>query len=66
MESRPSLWLILSSIADLTIVTTLASRGILMQPLPLALIGGVIAAAVLLAFVLDGVKSAVFHRFKMT
>jgi len=65
-SSRPSLWLIVSSIADLTIVATLASRGILMKPLPLALVGGVMAAAVLLALVLDGVKSAVFHRLKMT
>jgi H+-transporting ATPase len=65
-SSRPSLWFILSSIADLMIVATLASRGILMSPLPLALVGGVMAAAVLLAFVLDGVKSAMFHRLKMT
>ena len=65
-SSRPSLWFIVSSVADLLIVATLASRGILMKPLPLALVGGVMAAAILLAFVLDGVKLAVFHRFKMT
>src|SRR5208283_4520848 len=34
-STRPSFWLILSSVADLLIASTLASRGIAMAPLPL-------------------------------
>jgi H+-transporting ATPase len=47
------------------IIPTLAAKGILMTALPLSLIGGAFVAAVVLAFVLDAVKSALFGRLKM-
>ena len=64
-SSRPSLIVILSSIADMVIIPTLAAFGFLMAPLPVKLIAGVFAAAVVLAFALDFVKVALFRLLKM-
>ena len=64
-SSRPSLIVVLSSIADLLLIPTLAIRGILMAPLPLSIVLYIFAAAVGLAFVLDQVKVAIFARLKM-
>jgi len=64
-SSRPSLIVILSSIADMMILPTFAVRGILMAPLPLTIIAAIFAVAIALAFVLDFVKVAVFSRLKM-
>lgn len=61
-SSRPSLILVLSSIADLSIVTILASNGLLMAPLAPQIIGALFLAAVSLAFVLDQVKVWLFAR----
>ncbi len=65
-SSRPSGWFFLSSLADLTIVAVLATRGVLMTPLPPAVVGGVMAAAAVFAFTLDAVKAAAFRRLRMT
>jgi H+-transporting ATPase len=64
-SSRPSLLFMLSSVLDLLIITTLATSGTLMAPLPPLMIGGVLAAAVAFAFALDTVKAALFVRLKM-
>jgi H+-transporting ATPase len=64
-SSRPSVWVALSSVADVLIIASLASGGLLMAPLPLVVIGNVLAAAVVFAFVLDTVKAAVFARLNM-
>ena len=61
-SSRPSNIVILSSVADLLIIPTLAVRGVLMAPLPAAIVGGVFVTAIALAFVLDAVKAALFSR----
>ena len=63
---RPGRWLVLSSVADLLIALTLAGCGWLMLPLPLWVLGGVLASAIAFAFVLDLVKVSVFHRLKIT
>jgi H+-transporting ATPase len=65
-SSRPSFWLIVSSIADLLIASTLAVAGIAMTPLPLWVVLGTLAAAVAFAFVLDLVKVPVFRRLRIT
>ena len=65
-SSRPSRWVALSSAADVLIIGNLAAFGILMTALPVELVGGILAAAVVFAFVLDTVKVAVFARLKMT
>ena len=62
---RPSRWLVLSSVADLVIAATLAGCGWLMMPLPLWMLGGVLAGAFAFAFALDLVKVPVFSRLKI-
>jgi H+-transporting ATPase len=62
-SSVPSRWLLLSSIADVSVVAALAARGIFMQALPLTMIAGVFIAATTFAFLLDVVKLAMFRRF---
>jgi H+-transporting ATPase len=61
-SSRPSAWLIVSSIADLLIASTLAIGGIAMTPLPAWMVGGTLAAAALFAVILDFVKVPAFCR----
>jgi H+-transporting ATPase len=65
-STRPSLWLILSSVADLLIASTLANRGIAMAPLPLLAMGGTLAGAVVFAFVVDIVKVPIFSRLRIS
>jgi H+-transporting ATPase len=61
-ESRPSLVLVMSSLADIAIAATLAVGGIAMTPLPAVLVAGTLVAAVIFAFVLDLIKVPVFSR----
>jgi H+-transporting ATPase len=61
-SSRPSFWVIISSIADLLIASTLAIGGILMTPLPAWIVGGTLAAAAAFAVILDLVKVPAFRR----
>jgi H+-transporting ATPase len=59
---RPTTWLVLSSTADVLIITVLASRGIAMASLPLSTVACEFAAAVVFGLILDGVKIPVFVR----
>jgi H+-transporting ATPase len=61
-SSRPGSWLIASSVLDIAVFSTLASRGILMAPLPAAIMAGVFGAAIVLAFCLDAVKIMLFRH----
>jgi H+-transporting ATPase len=60
--SRPSLWLVSSSVADVLIASILAIGGIAMTPLPALAIACTFAAAAAFAFVLDFVKVPLFAR----
>jgi H+-transporting ATPase len=62
---RPSIWLVLSSVADLLIISTLATLGIAMAPLPITIIAGEFAAAIVFGAILDVVKIPVFARLKI-
>ena len=62
---RPNRWLIVSSVGDLLVASTMAARGILMAPLPLLALAGTLAAAVVFAFVVDVIKIPVFRRLGM-
>lgn len=64
-SSVPSFWVAVSSAVDLLIASTLATLGILMTPLPIEMVGGTLAAAVVFAFVLDMVKIPVFNRLRI-
>jgi H+-transporting ATPase len=63
---RPSRWLLGSSVVDLLIASTLAICGIAMTPLPVVVVGGAFAAAVVFGFLLDFAKVPVFNRLKIT
>jgi H+-transporting ATPase len=64
-SSKPSLIVILSSIADLLIIPSMAIGAILMAPLSPSIVAGVFAASIALAFVLDQIKTIVFSNLKM-
>jgi H+-transporting ATPase len=59
---RPTIWLVLSSIADVLIISILAIRGIAMAPLPLPVIASEFGAAIVFGLILVGVKMPVFAR----
>jgi H+-transporting ATPase len=61
-SSRPSNWLVASSIGDIAIASTLAVGGIAMTPIPALLVAGTLAAAAVFALALDLVKAPVFLR----
>jgi H+-transporting ATPase len=62
---HPSRWLVLSSVADLGSALTLACFGWLMMPLPIWVLGSVLAGSIVFVFVLDLVKVSVFARLKI-
>jgi H+-transporting ATPase len=64
-SSRPSLWLIASSVVDLLIASTLATCGIAMTALPISIVGATLIAAAVFAFILDFAKVPVFHRLRI-
>ncbi len=61
-SARPSRWLVGSSVADVSIASTLAICGIAMTPLPVFAVGGTLVAAAVFAFIVDFAKVPVFHR----
>jgi len=63
---RPSVWLVLSSIADVLIISILATFGIAMAPLPIALIAAEFGAAFVFGAILDIVKIPVFARLRIS
>jgi H+-transporting ATPase len=62
---RPSIWLVLSSAADLLIISALAILGIAMAPLPPSVVAGEFAAALVFGLILNGVKIPVFARLRI-
>jgi H+-transporting ATPase len=63
--SRPSNWLIASSVADIMIASCLSIAGIAMTPLPAAVVVGTLAAAAGFAVALDFVKVPALRRLKI-
>jgi H+-transporting ATPase len=63
---RPSMWLVLSSVADVLIISTLALLGIAMAPLPAGVIAGEFAAAIVFSVLLDVIKIPVFARLQIS
>ncbi len=62
-RSRPSRWMLMSSGADLAIVSVLAIRGLLMAPLPPLLVAGLLAVLVLYLGIVDFIKIRIFRSF---
>jgi H+-transporting ATPase len=63
---RPTVWLVISSIADVLIITTLATRGIAMASVPMAFVAYEFAGAIALFFILATVKICTFSRLGLT
>ncbi|HUX66591.1 MAG TPA: plasma-membrane proton-efflux P-type ATPase [Terriglobales bacterium] len=61
-HSRPSRWLVASSVADVAVVGLLATRGILMAPLPAGLVGALLAAVGLYLLAMDAAKVRILRR----
>ncbi len=59
-SSRPSAWVVISSLADMAIISILAVQGILIHALSWALVGTIFIACALFALVLDAVKRLMF------
>jgi H+-transporting ATPase len=64
-SSWPGRWVMISSAADIAAATVLAVVGIAMQPLPVALVAGSLAAAAAFALALDGLKVPVFRHLNI-
>ena len=58
--------LLLSSVVDLLIASTLAVAGIAMKPLPAWVVAGTLASDAIFAIFLDLLKVPVFQRLKIT
>ena len=65
-SSCPSVWVVVSSVADILIAATMAVWGIFMIPLPIGVVAGTLVAAALFAFVVDAAKTLVFARLEIT
>jgi H+-transporting ATPase len=63
---RPSIWLVLSSVADILIISTLAALGVAMAPLPIMVIACEFAAAIAFSLILDFVKIPIFARLSIS
>ncbi len=64
-SSRPGIWLIVSSMIDLSLISTLAVTGLLMKAIPALAVACVLIAAVVFALLLDLVKLSLFNRLKI-
>jgi H+-transporting ATPase len=64
-SSRPGKWVIIASVGDLMIISALAVRGVAMKPLSISVVGSMLLAAVLFAFLLDLIKVPTFRRFQI-
>ncbi|HTT01863.1 MAG TPA: HAD-IC family P-type ATPase [Steroidobacteraceae bacterium] len=65
-SSRPSIWVMLSSIVDILIITLLAGFGILMHALSWDVIGAVLGASMVFAVLLDSIKSLLARHQQLT
>jgi H+-transporting ATPase len=64
-HSHPARIMVLASVTDVAIVTSLAVVGLLMAPLPLAIAGGLFVTTVGFSFALDAVKVGVLRRLRI-
>jgi H+-transporting ATPase len=64
-SSRPSNWVLASSLVDIIIASSLAVSGILMEPLPWDFLAMVFAAAISFALILDQIRPLAMSVFKV-
>jgi len=64
-SSRPSLLVVVSTVCDILIISTLVTRGIAMAPLPILVVAETLGAAAVFAFIVDFAKVPVFNLLKI-
>ncbi len=64
-SSRPSRWLLISSIADVVIISLLATQGWLMAAIPMYLIAALLLLGLIYLIGADFLKVRIFHRFQV-
>ncbi len=64
-SSRPSRWLLTSSLLDILIVSVMATQGILMAPIRPGLVGGVLLLVLLYLVVVDFIKIKTIRYFHL-
>lgn len=64
-SSRPSRWVLLSSVLDVWIIAMFAANGFLMHALSWSAIGMVVLAAALFMLLLDAIKSVAFAQLRL-
>ena len=65
-SSAPSHWMLLSSLVDIILVCFFAVDGILMAPLPLAIVGGTMVASAIYLIALDFIKVPIFAKWMVS
>jgi H+-transporting ATPase len=64
-NSHPGFWVVVSTVCDILIISTLVTRGIAMTPLPIPVVAEILVAAAAFAFLLDLAKVPVFKRLRI-
>jgi len=64
-SSRPAPIMVFASACDVTLVGCLAAFGVLMSPLPILIIGLLVAATLVFTLAMDTIKLAVFARLRI-
>jgi H+-transporting ATPase len=64
-NSRPSKWMLIGTILDILFVGFLASQGILMASIPIALIGQLLIVIASYLFILDFIKVPIFTKLNL-
>jgi H+-transporting ATPase len=62
-HSRPSEWLMLSSVADVIVVSLMATKGILMTAIPFDVIAYLLLVVLVFLLLVDGLKVRIFRHF---
>jgi H+-transporting ATPase len=65
-SSRPSIWVMVSSVGDLLLASFFAIAGIAMTPLPAMVVAGVLLAAVVFAVLVDFIKVPLIRRLRIS
>lgn len=64
-SSRPSKWLVIASISDITFITAISAAGILVTAIPLAYVLLVLGIAFLIMVFADHFKNFIFRHYKI-
>lgn len=64
-SSKPGVWVLAASAADIAVVSALALSGILMEPLPWRIILSIFATAIGFALILDQIKLLISAKIKI-